>query len=100
MNETIIAKALFLVEMYKAISQGKLLQTYNINDKQWHDYDGNGAGPNLLSNPDSWRVKPREPERMWRAIVDGVPDETNDESKAQSWTDSGLKVTEWLEVIK
>lgn len=100
MNETIIAKSLFLIELYKAISEGRILQNFHPSSQQWIDYDGTGAGPNLLSISNYWRIKPREPERKWTTVINYIPLETKDSSQAAIWYDEGHKVTEWQEIIK
>lgn len=86
-----------LAALYTAKANGKVLE-YDTKAIGWVD-NGASSGPDMQSDLSRWRVKP-EPRKCWLSpcgmITSGV---TFDESVATRWSQQGMKVTEWVEVL-
>ena len=98
MDKNFKDKAKKLAELYSAISNGKTLQVQQGN--KWVDMPERFS-PNLLSNPDMYRVK-IEPRKIW---VNGDPNDTycdwtTDEEHALNWERDGFDVIEFVEKVK
>ena len=95
--EEIKTKSAELAALYVAKANGKILE-YDTKVVGWID-NGSTSGPDMQSDLTRWRVKP-EPRRCWLSpcgmSVSGV---TFDESVATRWSQQGMKVTEWVEVL-
>jgi hypothetical protein len=96
-QDEIKAKSAELAAFYTAKANGRALQ-FNIPGVGFCDAHYRDA-PDLASDLSRWRVKP-EPRKCWLSpcgmIISGV---TFDESVATRWSQQGMKVTEWVEVL-
>jgi len=97
---TPIEKAKWLAEFYGAVAAGKTVQTRE--NGEWIDVrfepHATNYAPNMMSNYNSWRIKPEQP-RRWQIDRGMMIETTNSKQQADKWKEEGLEVSEWVKVI-
>jgi hypothetical protein len=89
-------KARWLVEMYTAVANGKLVQYKSAMDYMWRDSD---RGPDMDCDPECWRIKsePREATHLV-TYFDGCEASGNWVKVPDSWPEyTKVRVTEIIE---